>query len=305
MSTMVEPSAWIPGPHRQARRSGRSRSTSSPVSGSSDRRVRVAVSVVVTRDAPIAQEGDRVLTHAPLRVAELRLGLEHHRADAVARHARGSTNRCGPTRTRDRRPGSIPGPRSTPPPARPATGCGVAELRLDRERRDEQLGAVPGHPRQVPREPRQGRSPSAEMRGDEKKSRPPTIVRGSAEPSVRHGHQLVHDIGDRRAEVVALAHADPPPAVRRDLTVCVPLRRVGLRRDRLRCATRVLPVEPGVGQVREEHRAAVDRVGAAAVLVHPRAGVRTPPGSRRPDSVCGSPLTTTNRPPSVGRLSSQ
>ena len=154
-----------------------------PRLGIDDRRVRVAVAVVVTRDAPIAQEGDRVLTHAPLRVAELRLGLEHHACERRRAHARGSTNRCGPTRTRDRPTGSTPGPRSTPRPHAPRP---VRRRRAPRRPRAARRTARcrPTASTAGPTTSHANVDPSAEMRGDEKKSWPPTIVRGSAEPSV-------------------------------------------------------------------------------------------------------------------------
>src|SRR6185503_9521277 len=67
-------------------------------------------------------------------------------------------------------------------------------------------------------------------------------------------HELVHDVGHRRAEVMSLADADPPSAVERDHPVGEALLRLRVRRDRLRLTARRLPIDTLVNLVDEIYR---------------------------------------------------
>ncbi len=146
---------------------------------------------------------------------------------------------------------------------------------------DPQLRALPRHPGVVPRQPRDpppvGRDAG---RGEE-------VVPADQDP------RLARAVGRDRDEVVdvlglgeALADAQGQAAVGRHAAVGVAdaERPVRLGRQRARLAV-VLAVDALVGAVGEEHRAAVDRERAAAVLVHARAHVeagRGHVGRRRP-----------------------
>ena len=80
-------------------------------------------------------------------------------------------------------------------------------------------------------------------------------------------HQLVDRLG--ALGMVPLAHADQQPAVRSGSRVCVAQtgRNARLRRDGPWLLSGILPIQPLVGEVREEKRGTINEVGSTAVLV--------------------------------------
>ena len=164
------------------------------------------------------------------------------------------------------------------------------------DQRDPELGAVPRHVRMVPLNPRQELPVGAD-------DRIRIEVRAFDEHATRHR--------DDRVLSTLLAHTDQSRS--RNINASV---RVTCARgcDRLRHAVRLLLIDPLIGEVRKEHRAVMDGIGAAAVFVHARADVeprrrhiddlirRLHPGAR---ARRGDRLTITLRPPSDARPSSQ
>ena len=139
-----------------------------------------------------------------------------------------------------------------------------------------QLGPVPGHVRVVPFQPGQAAAVGADPGAGVEVAPGGQHDRLATHPAAvgRQHDQLVVDL----AVVVVFANADQPPAVGGRAEVGVAVggrgRRLGGDRDRPGRA-RVLAVQALVGVVAEEHGVAVDGVGAAAVLVHPGAGVES------------------------------
>ena len=112
-------------------------------------------------------------------------------------------------------------------------------------------------------------SPSGERRGAARKSGPVTSTRRLAIAVHRH-------VDDRRDRLVrsgvVLADGEEPAMSGIEPQVGVPPR--ALRGDGDgRGVARVQPVQPAVEAIREDDRAAGDRVGAAAVLVDPGADI--------------------------------
>ncbi len=134
---------------------------------------------------------------------------------------------------------------------------------------DPQLRAVPGHARVVPDQPGQLAAIGADAR-----RRIEVVAFGDDARFARavgwHGNQLVGRFGT--FGLVPFADAQQQLAVGRQAGVGVACSRGDARlgRDRPRFLARVLAVHTLVGEVREEHRLAIDHVRATAVLV--RAG---------------------------------
>ena len=139
------------------------------------------------------------------------------------------------------------------------------------EVRDPQLGAVPRHVRQVPREPGELRAVGGDPRRRRRSRDRPRRSTASPEPSAGTATSSF----TTPSVLMALADARSP-AIR----PASPGRRrteppAGVRRDRHGRGARILAIEPLVGEVREEDDAAMHGVRAAAVLVHLRPDVET------------------------------
>ena len=147
---------------------------------------------------------------------------------------------------------------------------GPAERAVGQHVRDPQLAAVPRHVRVIPGQPGQPRAVGAEARvGIEIVARHQHLPAGRVAVHAHAGDRVDRlAAGDR----VVFAHADQPAAAAIDDRVGVAQRDLG--RDRPRRVPGVLPVEPLIGEIREEDRAAVDDEFPAAVLVDTRASVQ-------------------------------
>jgi hypothetical protein len=161
----------------------------------------------------------------------------------------------------------------------------VRELSSGTEIRDEELTAVPGHPRQVPgeeAEPRAvGRDPEigVEVTAACDDARLGRAVR-------RHCYELVEDVPHPAARRMPLADTDPEAAVRRNSPVRVPMSPVPhLGRDRHRRPAGIDTIEPLVVEVGDVRGSIVDAVGASAVLVDARPHVEARRHDVRPLAV--------------------
>ena len=147
--------------------------------------------------------------------------------------------------------------------------AGLAQGTLGRHFREPQLAAVPGHVGVVPGEPGQGAAIGAEPRAGIEVG-----ARDQHPPGLRRALQgEAHDLVDRlgRALAMVLAHADEAIAAAVHDRVGVTPR--ALRRERGRFGAGGLSIEARVGEVAEHHEALGGDEGAAAVFVHPAAGV--------------------------------
>ena len=137
---------------------------------------------------------------------------------------------------------------------------------------DDELRGVPRHVRVVPLQPGQRDAVGGQAR-----------VRDEVGATDQHGRRavgldaddLVDDVGRPVARRRASRGRRAAPSGRTRRSACrtpAAHRRLGGHRDR-GVAPGVQPVQPLVGELGEPQRPAGDRPGAAAVLVHPRAGV--------------------------------
>ncbi len=146
----------------------------------------------------------------------------------------------------------------------------VLDAAVASERADPQLGRVPGHVGVVPTQPAQSLAVGADPRRRVEfeaanEHAAPCIV-----PRDRKRDDRV-DVLSALHEALVLAHADQPPARPVELVVGEPKR--AFWRERLGRATRVLPVDSLVGEVREEDDTVANDVIPSAVFVHPRSNV--------------------------------
>ena len=165
---------------------------------------------------------------------------------------------------------------------------------------DDQLGGVPRHVRVVPLQPRQRhavRAPAAGRTRSRARRPAPRELRRRSTRTI----SLTTSAARSPSAWVSRTASTP---VGHDAEVGVPHagRHRRLRRHRDRgVAAGVEPVQPLVGELGEPQRAVLHRPRAAAVLVHPGAGVPRAPGGRRCTVPSAERRTITDRPPSAGR----
>src|SRR5438094_6975961 len=134
-----------------------------------------------------------------------------------------------------------------------------------------QFGSVPGHLGMTPAGPCE--VPAV---GTDSRKRVKVITfdddSGTVGTIDRHSDDLVNRLASC---LVAFSPTDDPVSIRRDSAVSVTQasRYRGLFCDCLRLPVRFLPVQTLIFEIRKEDRVAINAIGAAAVFVHPRAGI--------------------------------
>ena len=256
-----------------------------------------AVALPEARDPSVIEEPVRAHPEDPLRPPELRLG-GMERPD-VALVLPVEVPPAGPIRGEVQVAGRAPRGLEDRLLAGPAGDrAHVPEGPVRREIADEELVAVPRHPRKIPFLPTEPGAVGGHPRGGVEVAARTDHDRRRRSVG-RDRDELVHDPGRIVGLGMTLPNADQPATVRRDPSVRVPIAASGVGGDRHGIAARLLAVQALVREVREGDDSVVEQVRATAVFVD--RGAHVEPGRRHVLRFGERGGTDQDRSPSLGR----